>query len=159
MLVNKHFLPAEKLASKLWQMAEASYQFGAPWQENEFLADLSLDHSEYVILVEDDVMLGFLGYHWVVEEAEITNLVVNQTEKHQGVGNRLICELMDQVGSKGVEHVYLEVRASNEAAQKLYKKNKFVAVGKRKHYYQNPQEDGIVMSGKVRIEKCQKLRV
>lgn len=159
MLVNKQFLPVEELAQKLWTIAEASYQFGAPWKESDFISDLASGQSEYLIVIEENKILGFLGYHWILDEAEITNIAVCCEAKGQGIGDLLLTSLMDQVGSRGVEHVFLEVRNSNEAAQKLYRKNKFVPVGKRKHYYHNPEEDGIVMSGKVRIDKCLKQKI
>mgnify|MGYP002582415600 FL=1 len=40
----------------------------------------------------------------------------------------------------------LEVRESNLAARRLYEKNGFEIVGKRKNYYEKPAEDAILMS-------------
>lgn len=39
----------------------------------------------------------------------------------------------------------LEVRASNEIAQNLYRKYGFKAYGRRKGYYQDNGEDAIIM--------------
>jgi len=40
----------------------------------------------------------------------------------------------------------LEVRESNQAAQKLYRKFGFESVGLRRGYYQDTHEDGILMT-------------
>jgi ribosomal protein S18 acetylase RimI-like enzyme len=42
-------------------------------------------------------------------------------------------------------YIYLEVRASNRAARRLYEKFGFRTVGIRRNYYLNPVEDAIIM--------------
>lgn len=158
MFVNKHFLSQEELAERLWKLCQESYEFGSPWPKENFISDFANEQSEYIILLDEEEILGFIGYHWVLDEAEITNIVVKTATKGQGIGCQMIEELMDQVALRGVEHVFLEVRESNKAAQHLYKKEKFIQVGKRKHYYHQPEEDGIMMCGKVRVEKCRKAK-
>jgi ribosomal-protein-alanine N-acetyltransferase len=48
--------------------------------------------------------------------------------------------------SHGVASVYLEVRRSNDAAIRLYRKHGFKSEGRRKNYYSSPVEDAVIMS-------------
>ena len=57
---------------------------------------------------------------------------------------------IDESGRRGVRHVILEVRASNETAQLLYRDLGFGFVGRRRDYYRLPTEDALVMKLKFR---------
>jgi ribosomal-protein-alanine N-acetyltransferase len=46
---------------------------------------------------------------------------------------------------RGVETVYLEVRASNERAARLYARFGFTEIGIRRDYYERPTEDARVL--------------
>ncbi len=48
--------------------------------------------------------------------------------------------------------LFLEVRVSNEEAQRLYKNHGFEVLGFRKGVYDLPKEDGYIMSRKVEGE-------
>ena len=74
-------------------------------------------------------------------EREILNLAVDPTERHSGVARRLLQDSL--ANAKGAW--FLEVRASNAAAIRLYESVGFHRTGLRKKYYYEPGEDGIVM--------------
>jgi len=78
-------------------------------------------------------------------ESELANLAVSRIVQRHGLGRRLLAEAVDQVKARGCSEMYLEVRASNEAALKLYETSGFKAVGRRARYYARPVEDAIVM--------------
>jgi ribosomal-protein-alanine acetyltransferase len=85
---------------------------------------------------------GFLVTREVAPgESEILNIAVDPAERRTGIARRLLTDALARV--KGAW--FLEVRASNEAAIKLYESAGFTRAGDRKGYYNEPAEDGIVM--------------
>lgn len=132
-------------AEKLWSLSESAYLHGAPWTKAQFLADLNQKISHYLILANEKEWIGFISYQLLVDEVDITHVVVNNKFQQQGYASRLIDHLMDDFKNKQISRVFLEVRCSNKKAQNLYHKKGFEPVGKRKKYYHQPTEDGIVM--------------
>jgi len=88
-------------------------------------------------------VLGFLVARHVASDWELENIVVAPTARRKGVGRRLLEALLDRVAQTNGS-VFLEVRESNIAARKLYEKAGFCETGRRKSYYINPAEDGVV---------------
>lgn len=78
-------------------------------------------------------------------EIEIYNLAVNPNFQKKGIGHHLINQLLNYTIHLKPRAIWLEVRESNKNAIKFYKKNKFTEVFKRKNFYNNPVEDGVVM--------------
>ena len=64
----------------------------------------------------------------------------------RGLGSALLQTTLDEGRKRNANAAQLEVRASNEAAQRLYLKCGFEVVGRRKNYYRNPTEDALLMS-------------
>lgn len=92
-----------------------------------------------------DQLLG-MGFAWsILEEAHITLLAVTPPLQGQGLGQVLLWGLLQQASQAGLERATLEVRASNQVALALYAKFGFLKAGKRRHYYDNPREDGIIL--------------
>jgi [ribosomal protein S18]-alanine N-acetyltransferase len=81
----------------------------------------------------------------VVDEAEILKLSVAEFARNRGLGYQLLDFSVKYCGTRGVKNCFLELRASNEVAQRLYEKRGFVTVGTRKDYYEEPGEDAILM--------------
>jgi ribosomal-protein-alanine N-acetyltransferase len=63
----------------------------------------------------------------------------------QGIGTALLTALLTEAQQRGCDEVFLEVRADNPRAQRLYRKHGFSAVGLRRGYYQPSGADAIVM--------------
>lgn len=78
-------------------------------------------------------------------EIEIYNIAVKPDFQNQGVGQKLINQIVDCTASLESRDIWLEVRESNTKAINFYEKNEFIKVYKRKNLYTNPNEDGIVM--------------
>jgi len=89
-----------------------------------------------------------VGYHcfWIVfEELRLMNLAVQEPMRRQGIGRALANEAISLGLAQGATRAVLEVRASNEAAQSLYRRLGFVPFSARHHYYSNPVEDAVLM--------------
>lgn len=92
---------------------------------------------------------GLLGYVWarfVLDEGDIGNIAVAPGFRRRGAGAALLKALLEEAERRQAAVVQLEVRGSNLAARRLYEKNGFETVGKRKNYYEKPAEDAILMS-------------
>jgi ribosomal-protein-alanine N-acetyltransferase len=85
---------------------------------------------------------GFLAARTLgAGESEILNLAVAPAFRRHGVGRALLRTWIEETGGT----IYLEVRASNEAAQKFYKSLGFELFAVRPQYYSSPAESAIVM--------------
>jgi ribosomal-protein-alanine N-acetyltransferase len=93
---------------------------------------------------ETPELLAFLVAHHLGPEWELENIVVAPFARRKGLGARLVGELLTHVREAGSEHVFLEVRESNQPARILYEKSGFKETGRRSGYYMNPSEDAIL---------------
>ena len=90
-------------------------------------------------------ILAVLFGRIVADEAEILKVSVTEFARNKGVGKQLLDFAVSYIGTRGVKNCYLELRASNEAARRLYEKRGFITVGTRRNYYKRPVEDAILM--------------
>lgn len=90
-------------------------------------------------------VVGWGGIWCVADEAEIASVCLDPAYRRLGGGTKLLQTLLRQARLSGAQNVYLEVRASNQAAQKLYRGAGFECIGVRKRYYTNPSEDAVLM--------------
>lgn len=91
-------------------------------------------------------LLGFIGIWLMAGEAHIVTVAVRQSHRRMGIGERLLIAAIEQAMEFGQEVVTLEVRASNDAARRLYEKYGFANVGRRVRYYTDNNEDAIIMT-------------
>jgi ribosomal-protein-alanine N-acetyltransferase len=107
-----------------------------------------------LVIQEDDQVVGFLAARQVAQgedengagdEWEIENVAVSGPARRRGLGSHLLGEFLDLARSRGGAEVYLEVRESNHAARALYEKWAFVEAGRRKSYYEDPDEDALIL--------------
>jgi [ribosomal protein S18]-alanine N-acetyltransferase len=118
----------------------------AQWPPAEYEKLSSQDsHREFLVVVEDVRVCGFIVGREVAGEWEIENIAVSGDARRRGLGSRLLGEFVDCVRARGGTEIYLEVRESNHAARKLYEKWGFVETGRRKAYYHNPPEDAMLL--------------
>lgn len=131
------------LAEVMRVEAEA-YEF--PWTEGIFRDCLRAGYSCWSQL-EDDCLVGYGIMTVAVEEAHVLNLCTDPVRQRRGLARRLLAHLMDTAFRHGAEHVFLEVRWSNKAAQSLYLSEGFAKVGVRKAYYpaHGGREDAMVL--------------
>ena len=91
-------------------------------------------------------LLGFIGVWLMAGEAHIVTVAVRHSHRRMGIGERLLITAIEQAMEFGQEVVTLEVRASNDAARRLYEKYGFANVGRRVRYYTDNNEDAIIMT-------------
>jgi ribosomal-protein-alanine N-acetyltransferase len=95
--------------------------------------------------LEGQGVVGFFAGWTVADEMHINNIAAHPDYRRMGIGRCLIQAAIEEGKLRGVAFVLLEVRASNEAAQSLYKKLGFNYVNRRRDYYRLPTEDAFVM--------------
>ncbi|MCX7086669.1 MAG: ribosomal protein S18-alanine N-acetyltransferase [Methylococcales bacterium] len=123
----------------------ANYQF--PWSEAIFEDCLRVNYSCWVCEESGDI-LGFSIVAIAVGEAHILNINVHPAEQKQGIGRKMLTNLIEVARSKNAETIFLEVRPSNVGAIALYDSMGFNEIGIRKGYYQaeNGREDAIMLA-------------
>ena len=119
--------------------------FSDPWSVNSITSELNNPLSLWVVAVDGDALVGYVGSQTVLGWADMMNLAVSPEYRRQGVGEELVEQLMTHLCSKDVSCLTLEVRASNDPAITLYHKLGFVEVGRRPNYYRNPKEDALIL--------------
>lgn len=117
-----------------------------PWTPGVFHQEIAnRDGSRcYVVARSGSTLLGYGGFLTAGEDAHITNVAVDPTWQRHGIGTRVLLTLAREARVRGLQHLTLEVRVSNGAAQELYRRFGFVPAGVRRRYYENV-EDAIVM--------------
>ncbi len=96
--------------------------------------------------VQRQKIVGFVGVWFMVDEAHITVIGVRDEYRRHGIGELLLLAAAEGAMQRGAHVLTLEVRISNQAAQGLYKKYGFQAVGTRKGYYTDNREDAVIMT-------------
>lgn len=120
--------------------------FTVPWSREAFYNELHQNRfAHYLVLEEDEKVIGYCGAWLVVDEAHITNIAVLPDYQGNGYGEVLLTSMIDECRIRAIERMTLEVRESNYVAQGLYKKLGFAEGAIRKNYYSDNQEDAIVM--------------
>ena len=101
---------------------------------------LNLDYGKIYVYEENESVIGFIQLEEHYEILDIINIAVDKDNHNKNIGTKLI-----EFSTKDTkaEKIMLEVRESNISAIKLYEKNGFVEINRRKKYYGN--EDAIIM--------------
>ncbi|NMC62039.1 MAG: ribosomal protein S18-alanine N-acetyltransferase [SAR324 cluster bacterium] len=98
-------------------------------------------------------IVAYLVYQTILDEAHILNFGVAKAWRRKGIGKKFILKAIDDFSRNNIEMVFLEVRESNIAAQKLYRSAGFNIVGCRENYYSNNGERAVLMT--LKINKAQ----
>jgi ribosomal-protein-alanine N-acetyltransferase len=121
--------------------------FRTPWPSYAFEQELRGNRlAHYVVARAGDRVVGFAGVWLMVDEAHVTTFGVHPDWRRQGIGRQLLLNLVELSRTIGARRMTLEVRASNEAAQALYRGFGFDEAGRRPRYYTDDGEDALVMS-------------
>ena len=92
-----------------------------------------------------DAILAVLCGRIIDDEAEILKLSVAGHARKKDIGYHLLGYAVSYCRKKEAHNCFLELRAANKAARKLYEKRGFFRVASRKDYYEEPVEDATVM--------------
>lgn len=115
------------------------------WNANILKSELESENSKYIVLEENDIILGFAGILITPDDTQITNIVTKKSERNKGIGNLLLDRLIKMSEEFNRDNISLEVNEVNTPAISLYKKKGFEIVGRRKKYY-NGINDAIIMT-------------
>jgi len=117
-----------------------------PWSMGLFMSELGYGPSRvYLTARVDGVVVGYGGLMLVAEDGHVTTLAVDPAWHRHTLGTRLLLALARAGIARGAKNLTLEVRASNQPAQALYRAFGFAPAGVRRGYYVETNEDAIVM--------------
>lgn len=117
-----------------------------PWTASAFLAELnSATKHLYLLAVDGEKPVGFIGCRLYGSDAHITNVAVLNAYQNKGLGRLLMKEATRFALEHRCNTMSLEVRISNQKAQSLYRKLGFVSTSVKKNYYEELQEDALEM--------------
>lgn len=119
--------------------------FADPWSEMSIESELRSIWSYWLVAVEGDQVVGYIGSQSSIDESDVMNVAVHPDWRRRGIAEKMIDSLIAALKNRGTHSLTLEVRASNAPAIALYHKMGFVQVGCRKNYYRNPKEDALIL--------------
>lgn len=112
----------------------------AAFDRSHTTANHFFNHYQGFVIEKEQQIIAYLFVSLVVDEAELLHLAVKSSEQGKGIGRYCLEQLFNYLTSHQIKSCFLEVRASNVSAIKLYETVGFERVGRRVHYY--PTESG-----------------
>jgi ribosomal-protein-alanine N-acetyltransferase len=120
--------------------------FTTPWSREAFYNEMHNNKfAVYIVIEENEKIIGYCGAWIVIDEAHITNVAIRPGFRGRGMGEALMNKMMSVAREMGARSMTLEVRVTNQIAQNLYRKLGFQNGGIRKSYYSDNYEDALVM--------------
>ncbi|MBM7655732.1 ribosomal protein S18-alanine N-acetyltransferase [Neobacillus cucumis] len=120
--------------------------FTTPWSREAFYNEIHNNKfAVYIVLEEDNKIIGYCGTWIVIDEAHVTNIAILPEYRGKRLGDALLSKLISVAREMGARSMTLEVRVTNHVAQSLYRKFGFQNGGIRKNYYSDNQEDALIM--------------
>jgi len=120
--------------------------FSHPWSRKLFSDGLS--SYDCWVMFEGERQVGHAVLSVIIDEAHLLNITVAPHCQGRGLGLLLLERLMQRAIELKAGECFLEVRASNLAAYRLYERYGFNEIGRRRDYYPAPggREDALVMA-------------
>jgi ribosomal-protein-alanine N-acetyltransferase len=115
------------------------------WGENIWRTILTQRGFVVVVYRKNNRILAYLLLTYLINEAEMYKIGVQQNSRNQGIAQQLLDAACHRLRNSSIKQLFLEVRADNIAATRFYQKNDFETVGLRKRYYNSPSCDGILL--------------
>ncbi|MEH7098091.1 ribosomal protein S18-alanine N-acetyltransferase [Neobacillus vireti] len=120
--------------------------FTTPWSREAFFNEIHNNKfAVYIVLEENEKIVGYCGTWIVIDEAHVTNIAIRPEYRGKKLGEALLSKLISTTREMGARSMTLEVRVTNHVAQSLYRKFGFQNGGIRKNYYSDNQEDALIM--------------
>ena len=121
--------------------------FSLPWPERSFRFELNGNTAARCWVAEvDGQLVGMVVVWLILDEAHIATLATHPEFRRHGVAAQLLVHALQAARAEGARSSFLEVRASNLAAQALYRKLGFIQSGLRRRYYKDNGEDALLMT-------------
>ena len=119
--------------------------FPSPWTDKHFLYELKENPYAFVMVAEvNQIVVGYVDFWITFQQAQINNLAVHPQLQRKKIGTTLLQDALQRIQSAGCDRITLEVRVSNLAAQRLYRRDGFKMILTKKGYYDNG-EDAFLM--------------
>lgn len=116
------------------------------WSVGLWLAELRRELDRvYVVASIGRELVGYGGLLVQHEDAHVTTIGVDERRHDQRIASRMLLVLVRAAIAAGAQNLTLEVRATNEAATKLYRRFGMAPAGIRKNYYADLGEDALIM--------------
>ena len=140
------FLVRNMIKEDVAQVSELEKKyFSLPWSYESLEKEIDNKGSIVCVAISDNRVVGYGGMLVVMDEGDITNIVVDEEYRELGIGKAIVEFLINEGEKRGCHDYTLEVRVSNEAAINLYKKLGFISEGVRPRFYEKPVEDAFIM--------------
>lgn len=124
-------------------------EFDGFWSYDTLKEELQCPTSFFkVVKTSNDEIVGFAGFKSILDEADIMNIVVKKSYRHNGIGSFLLEDLISHAKDLNLKTITLEVNENNLSAIRLYDKFNFSHIGIRKKYYDGIS-DAIIMKKKI----------
>lgn len=123
--------------------------FSTPWRADTFRTLLERPGAELHVLEAGGEVAGYAVLWCILDQGELANIAIREEDRGRGFGGLLLDRVLEIAASRGVRSLFLEVRASNEAAGRLYQSRGFREIGRRKGYYERPREDARVLEKRL----------
>ena len=121
--------------------------FSLPWPERSFRFELTDNPASRCWVAEvEGKMVGMVVVWLIADEAHIATLATHPDFRRQGIARKLLSHALENLRKEGARSSFLEVRASNMAAQQMYREFGYEASGRRRRYYKDNDEDAILMT-------------
>jgi ribosomal-protein-alanine N-acetyltransferase len=128
--------------------------FPAPWSLAMFQQEVEEKWlSRSFVAIADKAVVGYVIAWFLRGEVHILNLAVTAPHQRRGIARRLLRHILDAAEEAQSHLITLEVRVSNDAARRLYMSMGFAPVGIRRRYYRDNDEDALVMTRRLGVER------
>ncbi|HEX9018955.1 MAG TPA: ribosomal protein S18-alanine N-acetyltransferase [Anaerolineaceae bacterium] len=125
--------------------------FSLPWSERSYRFEL-VENKNSVCWVAEVVdgkkvtVAGMIVIWAIIDEAHVATIAVHPDFRGLGIGRTLLARGLFEAYLRGARLAFLEVRRGNLVAQQMYRKFGFQVVGERPRYYQDNNEDALLMT-------------
>ncbi|MGB8472947.1 MAG: ribosomal protein S18-alanine N-acetyltransferase [Candidatus Acidiferrum sp.] len=117
----------------------------ANWSKESYLKMAEESGALALVIETEGMVTAFFAGRRIADQAEVFNLAVKQGHRRKGEASALMSAALEEFGLQSVRSVYLEVRESNTGAIAFYERHGFAKTGRRKGYYQEPDEAAVTM--------------
>lgn len=138
----------------IMQIEESSFGSTA-WPIDSMQSELAAGFDRHYFVAEHgEQMVGYAGCSAIPNaHADVMTIAVAHEHRGKKIGEALMQKLLEVAKAKHCTEMFLEVRADNEVAQKLYRKLGFVQIDLRRAYYQPEGIDAVIM--KLKLNQAQ----
>lgn len=114
------------------------------WTRSQLENAMNREDTIYLVAEKNKEIVGLCGVQNISGDGEITNVSVSDKCRNEGIGSKMLHQLLERGKGIGIENYTLEVRSNNTPAIKLYEKLHFVSEGIRPGFYNQPKEDAVI---------------